>query len=558
MLPTYPEPATEPPLRNVLRVAADIADRYELSPVQALMESSRSMLERRELFTAVVGRFKAGKSSFLNHLLNRPLLPAGVIPVTAVITEIRFGLKERAEVQFLDGRVEELPMSEIAAYASERKNPGNQKQAATIRAELPELARFRDLVFVDTPGLESVLAHNTDISRNWLPHVGLALVAISIDQPLSQQDLELLNTLRQYTPNVSIVLTKVDLLSLEQREEVLEYVTAQLQKSLGHCPTIFPYSVVPGYDALREQLQQKLIQHTVDEFRERREAILGRKISTLLGECSAYVTLHLKAAELADSEQDALKRKAVRERSSLADVKSELHLVVHNAMLGTRPAFEALLQAHLKSTALRLRAELESQFPSWTKSLAGMLASFEDWLGGSLSAEMSQISRAERSRFEEPLHRVASQVVRHLQNFRDRLSDDVARAFNVPLPTSEVAIEVHEPREPDISTGRIFDRNWELLSPVLPVILIRRLVLHHFSGKVSEAVEANLSRLATQWQQSVNAAMLDVVTEAECRLDGLLATVEQLIQTASSDCIPAIQWDLDQLEAARDALDHPS
>jgi hypothetical protein len=39
------------------------------------------------------------------------------------------------------------------------------------------------LRFVDLPGLESALAHNTQAVVNWLPNVGLALVAISVDPP---------------------------------------------------------------------------------------------------------------------------------------------------------------------------------------------------------------------------------------------------------------------------------------------------------------------------------------------------------------------------------------
>jgi len=43
---------------------------------------------------------------------------------------------------------------------------------------LPALARFRGIRFVDTPGLESVLSHNTDASLEWLPNAGLAIVAV--------------------------------------------------------------------------------------------------------------------------------------------------------------------------------------------------------------------------------------------------------------------------------------------------------------------------------------------------------------------------------------------
>ena len=271
-----------PQLQRALDLASEIAGRYGLSSTDALLASCRSALAQDEITIAIVGRFKAGKSSFLNHFLGRSLLPVGVVPVTTVVTEIRFGPTERAEVQFLDGHVEQVSLDEIAGYVSERENHENHKCAATIRVELPSLARFPGLIFVDTPGLESVLAHNTEASLSWLPNVGLALVAVSVDPPLSQQDIELLKNLYRYTPNVSILLTKVDLLDAEERVEVLDFIRSQLAKNFGRSPEILPYSVRPGYDELRDQLEQKLIKRTLDEFGERRDAMLSRKIDTLL------------------------------------------------------------------------------------------------------------------------------------------------------------------------------------------------------------------------------------------------------------------------------------
>ncbi len=41
---------------------------------------------------AVLGQFKAGKSSFLNGLIGRAIVPVDVLPSTAVVTRIGYGL----------------------------------------------------------------------------------------------------------------------------------------------------------------------------------------------------------------------------------------------------------------------------------------------------------------------------------------------------------------------------------------------------------------------------------------------------------------------------------
>ena len=138
--------SVDPQLRQALDLASEVAERYGLSSINALLTSCQSALTQDQITIAIVGRFKAGKSSFLNHFLGRTLLPVGVVPVTTVVTEIRFGPAERAEVRFLEGRVEEVPLNEIAGYVSELENAENHKRVSTIRIELPSLARFPGLI----------------------------------------------------------------------------------------------------------------------------------------------------------------------------------------------------------------------------------------------------------------------------------------------------------------------------------------------------------------------------------------------------------------------------
>jgi hypothetical protein len=80
-----------------------------------------------------------------------------------------------------------------------------------------------------------------------------------------------------------------------------------------------------------------------------------------------------------------------------------------------------------------------------------------------------------------PLDKLKIQMFRSLQNFRDRLSDRAMRAFGVPLRTSEQEIQLHVPHTPDIHIGQVFDRSWELLSPILPYVASRTVVRNHFS-----------------------------------------------------------------------------
>jgi hypothetical protein len=531
-----------------------MAARYGISALSGLLASVRAAAGQGEIGVAVLGRFKAGKSSFLNHFIGRDILPVGVVPVTAVVTEIRYGARAEARVHFRDGRDPEVPLDRIAGYISEKENPENARQVGLIAVKLPELRRFRGLKFVDTPGLESALAHNTQTSLDWLPNVGLALVAVSVDPPLSQRDIGLIESLYRYTPKVGVLLTKADLLSEPELAEVVEYVRTQLARSFPGTPRIFPYSTHPGFERFREALEAELAGATLERLAEERESILTRKMDTLLRECGDYLALSLKSAETVQSERQALKRQAIGEKETVDDAKSAIRLVVQHAAARTRSMVSDRLETHQSGLERILLEAFESEFPKWTASLATMLGSFEDWLAGALRDELGALSIDERGSFLAPLHRVRNQAFRALQQFRDRLSERTLRAFGVPLRTTETRIEVAEPGCPDIRIGRVFDRNWELLSPILPVWAIKAAVRRHFARTISYLVYQNLSRLSTQWESSLNGALWGVEKEARRRLDELLGTLERLVESGGDERAAQLRADLERIEMARKSL----
>ena len=298
---------------------------------------------------------------------------------------------------------------------------------------------------------------------------------------------------------MSVLLTKVDLLGSAERSEVLEFVRAQLAKSFRKPPDVFPYSVRPGFECLKVELERNLIGRALTEFGAQHRSIGVRKIDTLLKESAEYLTLNLKSAESLDSQRDALKQQVLGEKQVIADIRSELRLIVGHAAGGTRTAIATRLETHQQDIEGRLLADFSSQFPAWTKSLVVLLSSFQEWLDTCLSRELSQISLAERSQLMEPLHRTSARVFRVLQEFRDRLSDRTSRTFGVPLRTQEIEVEIHEPRTPDVSVGRVFDRSWSG-PPVLPVVFIKPMVRCHFARQVPYAVYKNISRSTSQWK----------------------------------------------------------
>lgn len=537
-------------VHDALQLGMEVIRHHQMVALDDFLKSCQSFASEGTLNIAVLGRFKAGKSSFLNHLFRREVLPVGAVPVTAVVTDIAYGPDERAEVLYESGAVEQVPIERISEFVSETENAENSKHVVRVRVELPSLQPYQGLRFVDTPGLQSALEHNTQASLEWLPNVGLALVAVGVDSPLSQHDLDLLRNLSRYTPKICVLLTKFDILDQQERCQVQEFVQKQLGRYLEAPVAVLPYSVRPGFEHFRVEIEGKLLSRVCVEASQQHSDILAHKVDSLLAECSEFLTVARRAAETEVAERDRLLKRIAGEKEYLDDTRQSLRLIARHAAATSRAAFERILRTEEAGLRGFLLAELHREYPFGAHNLNTVVLRFEPWLESSAVREMKALSSRHRAEFIEPVRRVSRQLSQSLQDFRNRLSERALRALGVPLRTTEMCLLVEDPRSPDVKIGKIFDRNWELLAFVLPMPLIGGLLKKHLRRKVADVVFVNLSRLASQWEEVVRTSVSGLENEAIQRLNALIATVERLI--VSTEEQPArIQADLFRIKQMR-------
>ena len=115
---------------------------YDMS-VQALKEIGEAF-EKKEMMVVAVGEARRGKSSLLNALLNEkePLFPVDVNVCTNVVTIVRYGKTEKAEVFLEDPqtgevKTEQISRAQIAEYVSEQGNPNNYKNVKLLNLAVP-------------------------------------------------------------------------------------------------------------------------------------------------------------------------------------------------------------------------------------------------------------------------------------------------------------------------------------------------------------------------------------------------------------------------------------
>ncbi len=121
-------------LDELLSLAASMA----AGDAHGNLAAARARVAEDRFNLVVLGEFKRGKSTLINALLERDVLPLGVVPLTSVVTAIGAGVRDRLIIHYTDGREQERPLAELAAYVTRgpqsRQPPGRRARAPRARS----------------------------------------------------------------------------------------------------------------------------------------------------------------------------------------------------------------------------------------------------------------------------------------------------------------------------------------------------------------------------------------------------------------------------------------
>ena len=233
-------------VRNVLTELLACASSANTPAEQIDMLKETLQALEDSFLVVVVGEFNAGKSSFINALLNTDKLEEGVTPTTAQINLIRYGKTESVTPIEQWGQLVQLP------------------------ADLLE-----SISFVDTPGTNAVITEHEVLTRWFLPRADMVLFLSSADRPFSESENKFLQSIRDWGKKTVLILNKIDLLEKpEEREQVLNFVRTSAEAALKVEIPVIPVSSrlakkarsnmsqemwkESGYDALEQFIQDKM------------------------------------------------------------------------------------------------------------------------------------------------------------------------------------------------------------------------------------------------------------------------------------------------------------
>ena len=211
-------------------------------------------------------------------------------------TRIVHGGEPALTVTYPDRKPERVDVTRLAEFASEQFNAGNAKHVTRIVLELPAKRLQDGVVFVDTPGLGSLATVGAAETLAYLPQCDLGVVLVDAGSTLTQEDLATIQSLNEAAIPAFVLLSKADLLGLEDRRSSVDYISAQITSQLGLKLSVFPVSTRAEHARLLEEWFEHEIAPLCEKHQEMAQQSVRRKIGVVREAVEAALKVRTEVA----------------------------------------------------------------------------------------------------------------------------------------------------------------------------------------------------------------------------------------------------------------------
>ncbi|MDR0407465.1 MAG: dynamin family protein [Campylobacteraceae bacterium] len=409
-------------LENISKIVNSVGNAltkpYMYASVE-LEEAIKKLKIRAEepMKVAITGQFSSGKSTFLNALLAKNILPTGITPVTSKVNYIRYGSEFSIMVRYKDGREAFFQVENIANFTDQRNTSADDIDYITLYAPLELL---KEIIFVDTPGLNSQSFSDTAATESVLKEVDGIIWLSLIDNAGKMSEADVLEKFMHSYQNKSLcVLNQKDKFSAEQVKQTGDYVKQAFKKYFSEVISISAKQAVEArsnkkeavleesFDNLLRKLKQDVSQNgyviekqilsdAMEEFNRQSEILNKKDISqneALLKESNIEAVLSFIYKEIQPISVNA------KEFAITQDIKLLIEMLIEQEekIISIYGELEDILKEFAKEAAETFE-ELKSRF---TKSLNESLLKIEEIIEKIAVEILSKKTSSQRVRYAQ-------------------------------------------------------------------------------------------------------------------------------------------------------------
>jgi len=216
--------------RRTIQILEDLSEKtsqFDLSKLPTGVETFRRKLATNTYDVLVAGEAKRGKSSFINALIGRDLLPTDVRIATSRVFRVSQAEPEAYLLRFEDETTQPISAAELIEYGTQAATDEteltrvNLDQLRWIEVDVPVI-RFvpAGVGLMDTPGLGSLYAPHAQITQRFVPYADAVIFVLDSSPPMTRLELDFLETILSSTSHIFFIQTKIDAYDKEDWQRV--------------------------------------------------------------------------------------------------------------------------------------------------------------------------------------------------------------------------------------------------------------------------------------------------------------------------------------------------
>ncbi len=395
--------------RNAITEARELLRQMQKPELADKLTQLEKDLNRERFTVAVVGEFSRGKSTLINRMLGRELLPVGNMPTTAMLTRIRAGAREgMVYVDEKGRRSQPLALKQQSWDGLVANNFGGpDPQGAVYMSVASQWLAKWELELLDTPGAGDLEERRAQKISDALLEADGAIIAISALSPMSMSEQQFIQQrlITRKTPFMLLAVTKLDEIPEDQRPAMLQFIQSKLKLWKMDVPVFVAgdvavpgdsYRQMVGIDKLRTQ-----VEHWVSD--PKRQALTDRwvlaKVDDVLATAEASLAEQLRLLALDGEKREAAIAQKREQLQKVHEVWEALRREMKER--GDKCATAVLAKAaeYQENTVQRLRYEVSrtGQPASWWRQdfgyrlrveLAGMASGLDGLAGRLINEDM--------------------------------------------------------------------------------------------------------------------------------------------------------------------------
>ena len=416
-----------------------------------------------------IGPYSSGKSTFVNALIGKDILPTNDTPCTAVITEIQFkkGGDHSAKIYRKDGEIEDCEFYHVINIINGPTGAVGDTASyhhivLELDTEMLDDKSYEQFVgkvkIVDCPGYGSQFYTNEEVIADYMQKSNFTFWMSPCNKFGGSIAKQYLSEIKRKTQTLIPVITKSDLITDEQqRDKIRESFIAELGD-------LFKIKNIVFVSALKWQESRKL-QKSLDKNREKlsEEKIkeYNDKINNLFNDSGVYNVLHHMMDSVGKKVINLAKITAAK--AAITDLLKDIKKVADDELKYWNKALAAT-GIDIKSLDKKYKPidDVKKEVDKWIKDNA---KEFSETLNNKIISELAKCDKPTQMEISD---RITNAIKNEQPKINEKLKDKLQKSYKQFLGEYRVAVEDEVEQSP--FTGMSMDDITRIFDPVKNVL----------------------------------------------------------------------------------------